>query len=229
MISFLKNLEFKKLKAESSKLNRGMTYVELIVVLSIFAVMTSIVLFNYSKYQEQVDIKVLANDIALKIVQAQKSALSGELPPLSQQTQIDSTWKPSYGVYFDPGTNNNFIYFTDLGIWDNIAGHNTQNNSYDSSSCPGSGECLNSITITKGDYILRIDSYLGLTPTQITNPLSITFTRPNSGAAFYSNGLSLPAGFDYVQITISSPSLIKSCIDVYPSGRIQINQCLLAS
>ncbi|KKQ07855.1 MAG: hypothetical protein US18_C0006G0001, partial [Parcubacteria group bacterium GW2011_GWB1_36_5] len=53
------------------KKNRGMTYVELIVVLSIFAVMSSIVLFNYGEFQAKVDIKNLASDIALKIVEAQ--------------------------------------------------------------------------------------------------------------------------------------------------------------
>ena len=59
-----------------------MTYVELIVVLSIFSVMTSVVLFNYNEFQAKIDIKVLANDIALKIVEAQKSALSGKLPQI---------------------------------------------------------------------------------------------------------------------------------------------------
>ena len=48
--------------------NRGMTYVELIVVLGIFAVMLSISMFNYKRFQGKVDIKNLANDIALKLV-----------------------------------------------------------------------------------------------------------------------------------------------------------------
>ena len=49
------------------KTNRGMTYVELIVVLSIFAVLSSVAIFNYGSFQDKVDIKNLGSDIALKI------------------------------------------------------------------------------------------------------------------------------------------------------------------
>jgi len=219
MISFLKKLEPNKLKAKSypssraklttghGKLNGGMTYVELIVVLSIFSIMTSILLFDYNKFEAKVDIKVLANEIASKIVEAQKSAISGKW-----NVNAPLSWKPSYGIYFDLSSNKNFIYFADL----------IQNNSYDSSSCSGTGECSDNISITKNNYVSRIDSYLGSTPTPIANPLSITFKRPNSSAIFSSNGILL-TGFNYIQITISSPELISSTIKIYPSGRIQIN------
>ena len=90
--------------------NKGMTYVELIVVLSIFSIMTSIVLFNYGEFQAKVDIRNLASDIALKIVEAQKSALSGKLP--TQAT--GATWKPSYGVYLNISTPTEFIYTSNL-------------------------------------------------------------------------------------------------------------------
>ena len=208
---------FKKFKKDK-KLNRGMTYVELIVVLSIFAVMSSIVLFNYGKFQAKVDIKNLANDIALKIVQAQKDAMSGKLPI---QTPVEP-WRPSYGVYFDLASNSKeFIYFTNT--------IDSNNNSYDDNTCilpptTDGGECLDQINITKNDYISRIDSYLGSADTQINTPLSITFTRPNSGAAFSYTGSDIPR--DYVQITVSSSdNSAKECIRVYPSGRIQISEC----
>src|SRR3989338_5832996 len=70
--------------------NAGMTYVELIVVLSIFSVMTSIALFDYNKFQAKVDIKVLATDIS------------------------DPDWKPSYGIYFDATAPSEFIYFANI-------------------------------------------------------------------------------------------------------------------
>jgi prepilin-type N-terminal cleavage/methylation domain-containing protein len=57
---------------------RGMTYVELIVVLSIFSVISTIVIFNYKEFQAKVDIRNLANDVALKIVQAQKNSTTGD-------------------------------------------------------------------------------------------------------------------------------------------------------
>ena len=96
------------------KKNRGFTYVELIVVLSIFAIMTSLVIFNYGAFQAKVDVENYANDIALKIVQAQKDAMSGKQPTDLQQQPTVSPWKPSYGVFFDGHLGStNFIYYVE--------------------------------------------------------------------------------------------------------------------
>ncbi len=205
MISFFKKFKINK----KVKFNRGMTYVELIVVLSIFSIMSSIVLFNYNKFQAKVDIKNLANDIALKIVEAQKSAMSGKLPALS----FDPSWKPSYGVYFNTANPKNFIYFTDIN----------NDNFYTDPGC--TGECLDNPLINKGNFISSLDlvnpsSDTSRPPT--INDLTIDFTRPNSNAVISSAGQKI-TGIDHVQITVSSPQGIKAYIKVYPSGRVQIN------
>ena len=202
----LKNTSY-KLQATNYKLNRGMTYVELIVVLSIFSVLSSIVIFNYGDFQARVDIKNLASDIALKIVEAQKSSLSGVW-----NSSAADDWKPSYGVYFDLSSNKQFIYFVDLN----------NNFRYGGSSNCAASECLDKIVITKNNYISQIDSYTGSTLTQsIENPLSVAFRRPDSSAIFTSSGLS--PGFDYIQITIVSPKGATALIKLYPSGRVQVN------
>lgn len=184
--------------------SRGMTYVEIIVVLSIFSVLSSVAMFNYGDFQDKVDIKNLASDIALQIVTAQKSALNGLLPQVGVFTE-----KPSYGVYFNTVTNNKeFIYFIDLN---NAGGYG------------GGSEWLDTINITKNNYISRIDMYFGSTPIKIDNlPISITFTRPDSSAILYL-GLMPFLGFDYVQITIKSPKETTAFIKIYPSGRVQVN------
>lgn len=185
------------------KKNRGMSYVELIVVLSIFSVLSSVVIFNYGDFQSRVDIKNLASDLALKIVEAQKSSLSGTLPTGGG---YGATWKPSYGVYFNLTTNNKqFIYFVDLDLNGSV----------------GAGETLNTISITKNNYISNIDK-CSANPcvANAINALSITFKRPDSRAIF--TGATI-TGSEYVQITIKSPSGVKSLIKIYPSGRIQIN------
>lgn len=182
----------------------GMTYVELIVVLSIFSVMSSVVLFNYSKFQETVNIKVLANDIALKIVEAQKYSIAG-----TWNVDASVNWKPSYGIHLDISNNKNIIYFTDL---DNNA-------YYEDIGC--TGECLSQSSITNGNYI----SELGLVgegcPLTLNN-LNIVFKRPDSSAIITSNPV-LGCNIFYVQLTISSPNLVKAKIKIYPSGRVQIN------
>ena len=205
MIKKIRNSKFK-----IRNWNAGMTYVELIVVLSIFSVLGSAVMFNYGTFQDRVDVRNLANDVALRIIEAQKSSISGKLPPSPLPS---ASWRPSYGIYIDRASDDkSFNYFVDRD----------QGSDYDTSSCPGNGDCLEKVTITKGNYISQINRYSGSTPTAINTPLSITFIRPNNTAIFYSSG-SLLTGFDYIQITIRSPKGHEAYIKVYPSGRIQIN------
>lgn len=199
------------------KFNRGMSYVELIVVLSIFSVMTSVIIFNYGEFQAKVDVKNLASDIALKIVEAQKSSVSGRFPPSAQQSLINSTWKPAYGFFLDRVANNkSFIYFTDID----------QDNLYDSSSCPGVGECLEQITITNGNNILNAEVFFhGVTAPTSLNDLTIAFKRPNSDAVISSSQIVLPLAspISHVQITVASTHAPTAQIKIYPSGRIQVN------
>ena len=189
--------------------SRGMIYVELIVVLSIFSMMTAVVLFNYGTFQGKVDIKNLASDIALKIVEAQKSALSGKLP--IQATA--PTWKPSYGIYIDKNSDNkSLLYFVDTNQDGNISDTN----------CSGSGECLEKITITKDNTISALNIFYQDTTSQSVNDISVSFSRPNSGSVIKSSQPLLP-GISYVEITIASPKAPSAKIKVYTSGRIQVN------
>ena len=204
---------FEKIKKYRS--NKGMTYVELIVVLSIFSLFSGVAIFNYKGFQGKVDIKNLANEMTLQIVEAQKSALNGKLPPPSQQPTDPINWKPSYGIYFDKNTNNKiFYYFVDL--------NQNMELSVPFNNCPGF-ECLDKINITRGNYISDINSCVGIscgTSTSIDGPLSITFTRPNSGAVFFTNQIITP---DYIRITLSSPNSISTYIKIFPSGRVELS------
>ena len=202
------------------KKQAGMSIVELLVVLSIFAVISSVAIFNFGDFQSQIDIRNLASDIASKIIEAQKASISGLLPPLAQQSSIDDVWKPSYGVYFNRIVDDeSFYYFTDLGT------SSTQDHKFTDTDCVGSGECLEKITITKGNYISGLDVYYQsapTTPVAISDDLTISFMRPSSSAFLYSNG-SVLVDVSYVQITIISPKSPTALIKVYPSGRIQVN------
>jgi len=184
------------------KTNKGMSYVELIVVLSIFAILSSIAFYNYGNFQNNVDIKNLASDIASKIVEAQKASLNGVLPG---GVAPFLGWKPSYGVSFDVATPGQFIYFTDL---DNA----------------GDRETLETISITKNNKISRIDKCTdNICPPTDSNSISslaVFFKRPDSSAIFTGADVS---GSEYIKITIESPKGATAFIKVYPSGRIQVN------
>lgn len=203
--------------------------IELIVVLGIFAVMSTVVIYNYGSFESSVDITNLANDVALQVVTAQKAAISG-LIPIQNTSPSVPPWKPSYGVYFSSNTtlgadlgadNKDFVYFVDLN----------QDNKFDGSSCPSTltQECLSKYTITKNDYISRLDAFYtdGTDTTGITTPglknITITFERPNSGAViniFPTSGKII----SYVQITVvDQTGKIPAHIDLYSSGRVQIN------
>ena len=172
-----------------------MTYVELIVVLGIFAVMSSIVIYNYGGFQAKVDMKNLASDIALKIVEAQKSSLSGNLPPSGA-----FLGKPSYGVHFDASDTKKFIYFANL--------NSDSNDVYDDGSDWGDTVYINQNAFISG---VSCDG-------TAVDYVDIVFRRPDSRAnmlkCFGGNAI----------ITVASPrSVATATITIFPSGRIQVN------
>ncbi len=202
----------KKLKM---KMNRGMSYVELIVVLSIFSLLSGVAIYNYGDFQANVDIKNLASDIASQMVGAQRSSLNGVLPTNGYY----SSWKPSYGVAFDTSSDANkksFIYFIDIGSTEN-----EQNGLFDGSFADCTGECLSKINITKNN---SIDSIVECSAEpcgagKTVTSLSVLFKRPDSSAIFYPG---LDPVYNYFQINITSPKGNTSFIRVYPSGRVQV-------
>jgi len=212
-------------KLKIGNLNRGMTILELLVVLGIFALISTVAIFNYGTFQSKIDITNLADDIALQVVQAQNASLSGLLPAAGQQVNEIANWKPSYGVYFSSSTGlpdlkgadtKDFIYFVDLD----------DGQDYDSAGgcgAPLTGECISKYTITTSNSISSLSAYYtDGTHVSLTNA-TITFARPNSGAAIKSN-IVFPKTVAYLEVAITSPKgTVTSTIDLYSSGRVQIN------
>ncbi len=202
--------------------NRGMTFLELTVVISIFAIVSSITIFNYKNFQAKVDLQNLANDIASRFTMAQRRALFGDLHP-----QGGEDWRPAYGLSFDLAQtadtdNQTFYYFADLD-----QGEDFDSQLYDCSPY-GTTECLEKVMITKGNYISAIRVYYegNPTPDQIATGLSIIYTRPNAGAIITSPEILQPLvePISHAEIEVASPgSSFVSIIKVYSSGRIQIN------
>ncbi|MFN4181242.1 MAG: Tfp pilus assembly protein FimT/FimU [Candidatus Paceibacteria bacterium] len=203
--------------------SRGMTFLEITVVMSIFAIVSSITIFNYKTFQAKVDIRNLTNDIASKFTQAQRRALFGDLHP-----QGGADWRPAYGLSFDLNTgadtdNKTFYYFVDLD-----QGRDFDAGVYDCAPY-GTGECLEKISITRGDSIQSLEVYFegDPTPQQITSRLDIVYTRPNAGALITSpeilEPLVAPISYARIQIASGQNGGLTTSILVYASGRIQIN------
>lgn len=97
--------------------NKGLTLVELIVVISIFMIITSVAIFNYGNFNSTVSLQNLTDDIALSIRKAQGFAIGARGVEIGE----DKTFKNSYGVHFSvdtlptgslSGSNKSFIMFT---------------------------------------------------------------------------------------------------------------------
>ena len=98
----------------SSILNKGFSLVELLVVLSIFLIITSVVLFNQNKFSSDISITNVAYSIALEIRQAQVSGI------LVGQGRDD--FDKAFGVHFM--IENNQIVFQNFKDYDDSLTYN---------------------------------------------------------------------------------------------------------
>jgi len=169
---------FVKINRNKGKLLTGFTLVELLVTLTIFSIMTGVVLVNQGKFNNTIFLSNLAHDIALTIRQAQTYGIN------VRETAQSSDLFSNYGVSFQMGANNkNFVIFADvLG---------TANGLFDGSfSCPGNdSECVERYVIKNSNYIKSIcagNDESDCTANSATT-LNISFTRPDSDAHIKSN------------------------------------------
>ena len=191
---------------------RGFTLIEMVFVFVIFAIMATITLFNFREFNNKATFNNLTDDVALRVVQAQKAALSGVL----NANFLGQDVEPTYGMYFSMATpgagvtavdasQKQFVYFSDIPIlgapYNGVIG----NKMYDlpaSVSCPTTptlnNECLSVTAITTGEYISDIcylppgdpattDGHCG------TFTLNIAFTRPLPDASLLIKNVGDPA------------------------------------
>ncbi|MFA6397729.1 MAG: prepilin-type N-terminal cleavage/methylation domain-containing protein [Candidatus Paceibacterota bacterium] len=206
------------LKQKNSKkgYNKGLTFLELIVVLGIFGTIATVVLANFGDFTSSVYLQNLSQDMALKIKQAQIDSLSGKGG--SMLFNPSAGLRPSYGVYFSTTNPTGFVYFKDLnnnGAFDEDCGNG------------GNIECIDEISINaniNGNNQGVIDGLcvksLGdWTCPPVDDKLNITFRRPYSDAlinSYYANPISTTA------IVLKSSKGQKKAILVSSLGEISI-------
>lgn len=214
-------------KRFDSSTSAGLTFLELIFVISIFAIMASIVLFRFDSFNKRVSMNNLAQDIALRIVEAQKAAISGSLNSNSLAAGV----KPTYGVYFESnsvpssaaGSNNGqFVYFVDLN----------GNKQYDApvSGCPNTSECVSITSISTGEYlsdICYVSTNQACASPSSSGAAHITFTRPFPDASLtVKDGSTLfpPSVTSDVFIELSSPAddTLHKTIVVTSLGQVRV-------
>jgi len=198
--------------------HEAFTLVEFIVIISIFAIMAAVALFNFTGFRNDVGLNNLAHDIALTIRQAQVFgwAASGGSAPLSIAN--DGTIKdPVEGVFFQATGNaaspfeQQFVLYTKAP--------NATIDSFDSSQ--GTLDTINDTIKIQGTYkisgiaVAEHDSDLLVTNHQIPTTatpvtanqgVSIAFSRPRPEALLLEDQNSVLQPNNYLGIYVAADS-----------------------
>ena len=197
--------------------SKGFTLTEVLVTLSIVAVIITVIVFNQSFYVEAAALTNLADEITSQIAQAQIYGIS-----VKESTPGSSDFTGSYGLTFSllpSGSNTNYLSFIDKD----------GNQVYDGSwSCEigTSFECLEKSNIFRGNYIdeLCVIRSSGGDQCGIPQRVDISFARPfveariklfNNGGQEYS-----PGNMVGVRIILKSTSGLSRSVSVYENGQI---------
>ncbi len=207
----------------------GVTLIELIVVIGIFAVVSSVLMFNYSDFSNGVSIRNLSQDIALSIRKAQTYATSVQI--IDGVPQTTQTF-PSYGLSFSlensgqafNANKKEFVLFADLIP----SGDSVPNKKYDNDGTCGAvkegTECLEKVSITSADSIVGLET--DVTGPVITGTVNITFRRPSPDAiiCYIPSGESdcIPQAISYAKILLQSVKGTTKTVSVWNTGQINV-------
>lgn len=130
--------------------------VELLIVFAIMTVMSSVIMFNYSSFSANIDVKNMAYEVALSIRESQVFGLSSQ--------RGSGKYDSPYGTHFNINSNT-FETFID----------NNSNGRYYSS------ENIETLTINKNIYVsgIKVDC-------STKNEVTITYLRPDPDATIKS-------------------------------------------
>ena len=208
-----------------SSAQAGMTLVELMVVLAIFAIVTGITIFDYGRFKSSVSLQNLGDDIALSIRRAQNYAIGVR--------SSSSVFTNGYGIHFstanpDPsnvraGSNKAFIIFNDLPVANkNYDYSQTSDAVCGSIALSSRDECMDILKITSNDVVSAICPNGSNCSSGYAD---ITFLRPNPDAYICVGSIGGPCGdkISSVDIVIeNSQSHDKKTISVSNVGQISI-------
>jgi prepilin-type N-terminal cleavage/methylation domain-containing protein len=211
----------------------GITLIEMLVVVAIIAIVSTVLMFNYSDFSTNVSVRNLSQEVALSVRKAQTYATSVRVIDGAGMT---SATFPGYGISFATTSQNGsmfagpkqFVLFADTS-----AGPPYPSNSfYDAgSNCgkPGVGdECIETFTINTADKVVRIckNNEDPSNPSMCTTYVKadITFRRPVPDADIClidKNGV-FDCEISYVTIVLQSAKGVERYVQVWNTGQISV-------
>jgi len=218
-----KKLKYKKNKSSSTS---GFTLIELIVVVGIFVIITTVLLVNYTKFNSDIVLQNVAHHIALSVRQAQTYGLSVK----GFGTGAGAVF-PGYGIYFNTTLPREFYLFADTDGDKHMLGNPV-------GCVTGVDECSEKITIKSSEYIYAIcgnlkndgvpafstiDDVSGVLNCSVMDALHAVFTRPDPDAELsgYITGTGYESYSD-AEIVIASPNRDVRTIVVWSTGQISV-------
>ncbi|KKW23293.1 MAG: hypothetical protein UY70_C0030G0012 [Candidatus Kaiserbacteria bacterium GW2011_GWB1_52_6] len=194
-----------------SKSGKGFTLIEMLAVVGVIVVITSIVLANNSRFGGVVLLENFSYDIALSVRQAQ---VYGIATVRFQQSNFNAP----YGLHFDlSSSNTSYTFFADAVL--------PQDGIYDT------GELVQTTNITRGFSIKS------LCATPVSGPqvqdctlskLDVVYKRPQPDAYIRANGV---GGTEDVntyangRIVIQSPREDTMSVVMFKNGQISVQRC----
>jgi prepilin-type N-terminal cleavage/methylation domain-containing protein len=141
-------------KIYKNKYNSGVTLLELLIVISIFLIITTTIIFNNGKLNSSFTTQNLADDIALSVRKAQGYAIGVR--------KVGDSFESGYGIHFTTtgfdenekhfGSNKSFILFADL---DDFKKYN-YDDSVNCISPTKDNECFESLSVKTPDSISNL-------------------------------------------------------------------------
>lgn len=219
---FLKN----KYNLSKRYYTSAFTIIELLVVVSIFVIITGLSIFNYKNFNSSVSTQNLADDIALTVRKAQGYAIGVRGVAInSSNYEFDH----GYGVHFtsnntpefyNSGSNLSFILFIDIN--DNKA--YDYNNEGKCGSPELGNECLEVLNIKTLDEINGIYLNENSNPIDKTDSLNILFKRPKP-EPYFSDRFGDPLSISYIRVKVvnsNDPTKIYKIIRISNTGQISV-------
>lgn len=196
------------------KFSGGFSLVELIVVVAIFIIITSVVLFNQNKFSSDIGISNAAYSVALQIRQAQ---VYGILVRQAKQGAVNN-FNTAYGIHFSKTGGTGPIGFS-------LFSDDSPNLIFDNGDTP-----INYFQLPEGNTITDVCTYDSIGVKQCfkssggaLSSVDITFKRPEP-AALISDSLSSITRKGKVDIIITSALGNKTrLIKVFSSGQISVS------
>jgi type II secretory pathway pseudopilin PulG len=192
----------------STNSSGGFTFIEFVVIISIFAIMSGFVLANYRSFNRSVETQNLAHDIALLIKRTQSSGISAASSVGSPTTRFGLALQSDSGVVT---TITSYRKSGDVGL-----GAGSVSVGYDAASAT----LLDTISISQPDALVSVCDIdtAGACVGTLSDPVYIEFERPSPEPLV--SGTSLP-----IKIRVSNTANTSVWyISVGPAGNIYVTR-----